>query len=138
MSLLIVCASSSRPKHKTLVFNLLSVRISMLQPHLISASPLTGPKELKVLCVQHRSCRAFSFGTLSSCRDFAAGLCRIEVSIFHPLPLITNLFLRRTALVLLQEQHYQRSSIFSSVVHRYLCYNCRLLLSKQLGWPQYI
>lgn len=91
-----------------------------------------------MLYVQHRSRGAFSFGTLSSCRDFAAGLCRIEVSIFLPLPLITNLFLRRTVLVLLQEQHYQRSNIFSSVVLRYLRYDCRLLLSKQLRWPQYI
>jgi len=90
-----------------------------------------------VLYVQHPSCGDFSFGILASCRDFAAGLRRLEVSIFLPLPLITNLFLRAMVLVLLQEQHYQSSNIFSSVVLRYLCYDCRLLRSKQLIRPQY-
>lgn len=55
-----------------------------------------------MLCVQNRSCSAFSFGTLFSCRDFAAGLCRIEVSIFHASPFdYKSLFSRRTVLVLL-------------------------------------
>lgn len=50
MSLLIVRASSSRSKHKTFAFNLLSAHTSMLQLCLISVSSCTGPKEPSAVC----------------------------------------------------------------------------------------
>lgn len=81
--------------------------------------------------------KAFLFRMISSCRDFAAGLCSIEVSIFPSLLPITNLFLRREVPVLLQEQHCKSGNIFNLVmlISIMVVFSC---CSKSLDGTQYI
>lgn len=74
---------------------------------------------------------------ISSCRDFAAGLCSIEVSTFPSLPPVTSLLLRRAVPVLLLEQHYRSVNIFNLVmlISIMVVLSC---CSKSLDGTQYI